>query len=87
MAPEPAFREHASGLLVPAEQSRQREVWSYKEWQAIERATKFLESHGIQIYLRCNEPACQKTPMKRLRRRDGGITLRCAHKDREVTKL
>lgn len=80
---ESAFQEHASGLLVPREHAKAREVWTKAEWKTLERATKLLESRNIQVFLRCNQPACQKDPMARVRRRDGGISLECHHKARE----
>lgn len=77
-----SFHEHASGLLVPDEVARVREAWTRDEWKVLERATKLLKARRIQIFLRCDEPACQKAPMTRVRSADGGITLRCEHKDR-----
>lgn len=80
------FREHASGLYVPTELSRAREVWTSAEWRAIDRATKILTDKGVKLYLRCEQPSCKAAPMERLRNPDGGITLRCQHKDRIVSK-
>lgn len=77
------YRRHASGLLVPADISREREVWTRAEWKAIEKATKLLESRGVHVYLGCPENTCKANPLERIRRTDGGITLRCNHKDRE----
>lgn len=76
------FRENVTGLLVPEELSREREVWTRDEWRTLERAMKLLERRQIHVFMRCNRPACQKTPMERLRNPDGGITLRCQHRDR-----
>lgn len=81
---DPAFREHASGLIVPAELSREREVWTREEWRAIDKATKFLESKGVTVFLGCSDERCRKAPIERIRRLDGGLTLRCSHRDREV---
>lgn len=83
MAPTPAFREHASGLYVPEPLSRTREVWTRDEWKTIDRAVRMLESRGVTVYFGCPEPTCTTAPIARVRRPDGGITLRCAHKDRE----
>jgi hypothetical protein len=81
------FREHASGLIVPAEHSREREVWTREEWRLIDRATKFLEGKGLKVYLRCeHSPACKKEPMDRIRQADGGVSLQCSHKDRIVLR-
>ena len=79
------FARHASGLLVPEEHKREREPWSYDDWKVIDRATRFLESRGVRLYLSCPEPGCE-APMERLRSVDGGITLRCAHRDRIVVR-
>lgn len=78
-----AFRTHASGLIVPAEMSREREVWTWAEWRALEKATALLQGRGLQIFLRCGETAeCSARPLERVRHKDGSILLRCAHKDR-----
>lgn len=84
---DPAFREHASGLIVPAELSREREVWSKDEYRTLERATRLLTSRGVSLFMGCDDPKCKNTPIERLRNPDGGITLRCFHKDRVVVKL
>lgn len=84
------FREHASGLIVPDEVSRAREVWTFEEWRVIERATKLLESRGMEFFLRCGRCSAraarlgQANPrLERVTRRDGGQTLRCDCTDRE----
>jgi hypothetical protein len=82
----PGFREHASGLLVPEEQARAREVWGHDEWKLLERVTKLLTARGVELFMGCTEPGCKKAPLERVRRPDGGLTLRCAHKDRLFVK-
>jgi hypothetical protein len=82
----PGFREHASGLLVPEEQSRAREVWGRDEWKLLERVTKLLATRGLELFIGCTEPGCGKAPLERVRRPDGGITLRCEHKDRDFVR-
>jgi hypothetical protein len=79
------FREHASGLLVPSDISRVREVWTRDEWKLLERAAKLLTARGVELFLGCPEPGCKSAPIQRVRRADGGMTLRCAHKDREFS--
>lgn len=86
-APAGFRRSVASGLILPEEISRKREVWTYQEWRTIDKATKLLAERGIQVLMRCSRPECQDKPMERIRRHDGGITLRCNHVDREYTKL
>lgn len=79
------FRPHASGLYVPEEVSREREVWTRDEWKTIERATKLLTGRSVEIFMRCSHTrACAAAPMERLRRPDGGIEIRCAHKTRVI---
>lgn len=82
-----AFREHASGLLVPQELSREREVWTLDEFKILERATKLLQTRGVSLFLGCSDAKCKAQPLERIRRPDGGITLRCAHRDREFTRF
>ena len=82
-----SFREHASGLIVPDELSREREVWTKDEWKMFDRAMKFLDSKRITVFLACKETrACKEAPIERWRQPDGGISLRCAHKDRVVVR-
>lgn len=77
-------RAPGSGLLLPDAVSRAREVWTRDEYKGLDRVTKFLESRGIHLFLRCPDPACKDAPIQQIRRTDGGVTLRCGHKDREV---
>lgn len=77
------YKPHASGLYVPDEHSRTREVWTRDEWRILERAMKLLQSRNVDVFFGCPEPGCKKAPIERVRRNDGGVTLRCAHKDRE----
>ena len=79
-----AFRPHASGLIVPAEMSREREVWSRKELKALDQVTAFLEARGVALYLGCTECTGEDKRLERIRRPDGGLTFRCGHKDRHV---
>ena len=79
-------RQSASGLWVPEELSREREVWTRDEARLLERATKLLESRGVALYLRCTHPDCATVPIERLRAADGGLLLRCGHRDRHLSK-
>ena len=88
MISQQGFATHeGSGLLVPEELKRQREVWTREDWMILERATKLLMSRGLDLLLRCPEPGCIETPIERMRNLDGGITLRCPHKDRVVVRF
>ena len=83
----PGFARHeGSGLYVPEEHKRARETWTYDEWRVLERATKLLDARGVRMYLKCDETGCE-APMERIRSLDGGITLRCGHKDRVVVRF
>lgn len=82
----PAFREHASGLIVPNEISRLREVMRVQDYRLLDRAAKAIAARGLSMYLGCQEPGCQGQPLERIRNSDGGITLRCAHRDLVVVK-
>lgn len=83
---EPAFREHASGLLVPADVSRKREVWTSDEWRLLNRLTRLMESRGMQLLMRCTHPDCKKAPIESIRQADGSNVLRCEHADRVFQK-
>ena len=81
------YREHASGLLVPAELSRVREVWTKDEWRLINRAFKLLESRKVAIFLGCSETAaCKAAPIESIRQGGSTYLLRCAHKDRVLQR-
>lgn len=82
----PGFREHASGLLVPEEQSRAREVWTKDEARLLERAMKLLKGRGIEVFLRCERSACHGRPIERIRGADGGLVFRCEHADRVLMR-
>lgn len=81
------YAPHASGLLVPTEISRQREVWTQGDSKAVTRALKLLQDREIAVFLACPYQECRDKPLERVRNADGTLTLRCAHKDRHMTKL
>jgi hypothetical protein len=83
----PGYRPSStSALLVPDEISREREVWTRDDLKVLDRALKLLEGRGLRMYLGCPDPRCVKTPIEKFRNADGGLTLRCSHKDRIVVK-
>lgn len=82
----PGFRTHASGLIVPEEHSRQREVFTRDEVRLIERAVKLLASRSVAVFFGCEEDTCRKSPIERIRHSDGGLILRCNHKDRVLMR-
>jgi hypothetical protein len=77
-----AFRQHASGLFVPSEHSRDREVWTSAEWKQVNRAIKFLRSKGVVLQLRC--PQCTGKMTEHMV--SGHTVLRCEHKDRIMAR-
>lgn len=52
------FRPTASGLIVPDEVSRVREVLTRDDWKVIDRAMKVLKSRGIAATMRCLTEGC-----------------------------
>lgn len=84
--PEPAFREHESGLMVPTELSRERQVWTTQEAALLNRVTKLIGSRGMIMMFRCTHERCQKAPIERQRAPGGDMILRCEHMDRVFTR-
>lgn len=80
------FAPHASGLLVPEEFKRDREVWIDAESKAVMKALTLLESRGVAVFLGCADARCTTAPLERHRNLDGSITLRCNHKDRLLSR-
>lgn len=77
------FRRHeGSGLLVPEEVSREREVWTRDDLRLIDRATKLLTSRGIQVMFACTDKRCADVKITRVHGLAGDYILRCNHKDR-----
>lgn len=84
--PEPFRRSVDSGLFLPTPLSRERQVWTRDEWKLLERCTKLLNSHGIQLQMQCARKTCQTKPLEASRLPSGEFQLRCAHADRVMTK-
>lgn len=80
------FAPHASGLLVPEEFKREREVWTKDETKAVMKALTLLEKRGLAVLIGCPEDTCRKAPIERVRNLDGSITMRCEHKDRLLSR-
>lgn len=84
---EPAFREHASGLIVPEELSRERQVWTKQEAALLDRTVKLLGSRGLLVMFRCTHERCKQAgPITRTRGNGGEMILQCAHCDRVFTR-
>lgn len=82
-----AFRQSAtSPIYVPEPLSRVREVWTDAEYRLMQRMTALLNARGVAVFFGCTDARCRHEPVQRLVNADGGITLRCAHKDRVFVK-
>lgn len=75
-----------SGLILPDELSRERQVWTKGEWRLLSRATEMLSAHGIDLLLQCKNERCRKQPLAPSWLPDGSFQLRCEHADRIMTK-
>ena len=76
------FRQRDSGLYVPDEYSRIREVWTRDALRLINRVTKLLNSRGIQVMFACENPKCVDTKISKAPGLGGEYILRCNCKDR-----
>ena len=87
-APPSGYRRAsaASGLLVPEDTPREREVWTRDEWKTLNRATKLLAQRGIRFQLACEDERCRREKLELLSQPDGSFLLRCAHKDRILSR-
>ena len=82
-----AFREHASGLIVPTELSRDRIVFPDDESRTINRAITFLNRRGIDVYFACTNKRCETAgPLEPRRTPGGDFVLQCEHADYTFTR-
>lgn len=79
-------RSLQSGLLVPEEISRERQVWTADEGRLLDRAAKLLHRKGINLKMECQREGCQVAPLSKHQTPGGGFILRCEHADRVFTK-
>jgi hypothetical protein len=79
-------RAVASGLILPEDISRTRDVWTRDEYRLLDRALKLFTAKGMGLLLKCDHPACKSAPIEKIRQPGGGFVLRCAHADRVFTK-
>ncbi|HYC00417.1 MAG TPA: hypothetical protein VEC57_14870 [Candidatus Limnocylindrales bacterium] len=86
MVPTAGFKPNAAGLYVPEEHARAREVWTFDEWRAIEKASKLLKGRALALVFRCEAPACPDPTIRREPLLGGEIRLRCGCKDRIFTR-
>ena len=87
-APPSGYRRAsaASGLLVPEDTPREREVWTKDEWKTLNRAIKLLALRGIRFQFACEDERCRREKLELLSQPDGSFLLRCAHKDRILSR-
>lgn len=76
------YHENGSGLLVPTEAVRVREVWTDDEFRLLNRVGKLLRARGMTFSLSCLSAECQHDQMSIQPRPGGGSILRCKCKDR-----
>lgn len=75
-----------SGLLVPEEQVRNRQVWTRDEWKQMNRASGILNGHGVAVLMRCSRPDCPDSMLRPERLADGSSVLRCGCTDRVLSR-
>lgn len=85
MNPEPAFQEHTSGLLVPKEVVRKRQVFTKEEWRLLDRVSKLFHTKGVALLMECDNPACTKK-IQQVATPGAGLILRCQCTDRVLQK-
>ena len=74
------FHPHASGLLVPEDKAREREVWTRDEWRLMDRIIRLMRARNLAIVLHCH--ACKGQEIEVVNQPVNGFTWRCDHKDR-----
>lgn len=75
-----------SGLLLPPELSRERQVWTRDEWRLLERCTALLHGKGLALQMQCQHDACKKAILEPSRLGDGSFQLQCPHATRVMGK-
>lgn len=85
---DPGFHPHASGLLVPDDLARKRQVWTKDEGRLLDRLAKLLNERGMLLNLACQNPKCAQSrkPLERFRMANGDYVLRCECTDRVFQK-
>ena len=84
--PEPAlpdgFRQTNSGLIVPEDVSREREVWTDQERMIFQKAVDLATRKGLLMVFTCPHARCAQHAQVRLLATPGGQELVCEHKRR-----
>lgn len=75
---------NGSGLLVPTDYARTRQVWTNAERRILDRATKLCNSRNVGVSLYCVDCGT-KRPLERIQDING-FTLRCDCRDRQFVK-
>jgi hypothetical protein len=79
------YRSTGSGLLVPEEHSRKREVWTRDEGRLLDRATKLLTSRQVKFQMACARDCGE--PMTQQFKQPGGLpVLECGCTTREFAR-
>lgn len=80
------FRQSVdSGLYVPPDLSRVREVWTAADWRLLRRVARFFKANDVGMILRCMHDTCDDKPLQKLLE-PGRILLRCNCTDRVLSK-
>lgn len=86
MSAPAGFSPHTSGLFVPDEVARRREVWPRDEWKQVDRAARVLNGHQIAVLMKCGIPGCPEPALEAQQRHDGALALRCGCTERLLTR-
>jgi hypothetical protein len=79
--PTPAgFREGNSGLIVPADLSRDRETWTDEDAKILVKATAIVNASGWYLTFTCPHERCRSQPIVVNKPVPGGMELECQHK-------
>ena len=74
-----------TAILIPESVPRAREVWTHADWKLLNRSSDLFKSKHVILYLRCDHPGCEDSPITKIPNGDGFL-LRCNHLDRVFTK-
>lgn len=79
------FTPHASGLVVPADVARIREVWTNDERKQLARALGLCDQRQVLVGLKCGRPGCPDPMLRRVETPEG-FSLRCGCVDRVIRR-
>lgn len=79
------FAPHASGLVVPTEVARVREVWTNDERKLLARALGLCGAHQVLVGLQCGRPGCPEPIIRRVETPEG-FALRCGCVERVIQR-